>query len=179
MYRRVKLKSKQGGIKMRSETINTYRFDELGYDVQEKVVARMRDINTDDDWWIFIYEDAENVGIKILGFDDYKCTCEFFSSGLSVAEKIIKQHGENTGTHLAACEFIYEYNKLLAVGCDDDGGDYAGMLDDLCNEFLYKIAEEYRIMLNKEREYLQRDECIIETIIANEREFDAEGNLWY
>lgn len=40
-------------------------------------------------------------------------------------------------------------------------------LDDLDNEFLHNLLEDYRIMLNKEYDYLTSCEAIVESIDAN------------
>jgi hypothetical protein len=44
-------------------------------------------------------------------------------------------------------------------------------------EFLKSLLEDYRIILSKEYDYLTSRESIIETIEANEYEFDENGNI--
>ena len=50
-------------------------------------------------------------------------------------------------------------------------------LEDLNKEFLRSLCEDYRIILQKEYEYLTSEEAIIETIEVNEYEFTEEGEL--
>jgi len=51
-------------------------------------------------------------------------------------------------------------------------------LDEVENEFLLAICEDYRIILTKEYEYLTSEESIIETIAANNYDFTADGKLF-
>jgi hypothetical protein len=48
-------------------------------------------------------------------------------------------------------------------------------LSDMEANFLDSLLEDYAIMLQKEYEYLQSEEAITETIVANEYEFTEEG----
>ena len=41
---------------MRKETIEIYKFEELDEAVQEKVIEKFHDINTNYDWWEHVYE---------------------------------------------------------------------------------------------------------------------------
>jgi len=50
-------------------------------------------------------------------------------------------------------------------------------LQDIEDEFLKSLLEDYSIMLQKECYYKQSKEAIIETIEANEYEFYANGKL--
>lgn len=55
---------------MRTETITRtiYKFGELDASTQKKVLDRLRDINTDHDWWDANYCDADEVA-KAMGID--------------------------------------------------------------------------------------------------------------
>jgi hypothetical protein len=44
-------------------------------------------------------------------------------------------------------------------------------------DFLNGLLEDYSIILQKEFEYLTSDECITETILANEYDFTENGDL--
>jgi hypothetical protein len=69
-------------------------------------------------------------------------------------------------TYELADEFLKDYAKA-----DDDD------IDDLSDEFLKALLEEYRIILTNEFEWLTSDECVIDTMRANEYEFNEDGSL--
>ena len=54
---------------MKTHTINTYSFNELSEEAQQKAIENLSDINVNFDWWNFTYEDAKNIGLKITSFD--------------------------------------------------------------------------------------------------------------
>lgn len=54
---------------MTIEQVKVFEFDELDENVQEKILDRNRDINTDHpDWYWCVYDDAKAIG-KIMGMD--------------------------------------------------------------------------------------------------------------
>ena len=149
-----------------------YKFDELSDEAKEKVIEDHYDINVDYDWWDSVYDDASNVGIKIMEFDIDRgsyCKGKLYASEESVAEAIIKQHGEHYETYKTAEEFLNCVSEL-----DDESDEYA----EACESFLYSILEDYRIILEKEYEYLTSEEAIIETIKANEYDFTEDGEIF-
>ena len=56
---------------MRIKEVKVYKFDELSDKVKDKVIENFSDINTDYDWYEFIYEDAGQIDLEITGFDLY------------------------------------------------------------------------------------------------------------
>ena len=141
-----------------------YSFDDLSEDVQDDVVQKYWDINVDYEWWEFIYEDAANVGIKLTEFDIGRGSYCHGAIGDTeyTANKIIKDHGEMCET----CKTARDY--LISVEAVESG--------DLDNEFRLSILEDYRIILQKEYEYMTSREAIVETIKAN-YEFTVNGEL--
>ena len=55
-------------MRIATKAQNVYQFNELPESVQSKVIDNLRDINTDYDWWEFVYSDATEIG-TILGID--------------------------------------------------------------------------------------------------------------
>lgn len=53
---------------MKTVEVKVYEFDELAPDVQEKVIEKNRDINTDYGWYEFVYEDAKTIA-ELLGIE--------------------------------------------------------------------------------------------------------------
>ena len=152
---------------MRTETItkNWYQFDELPGDVKEKAIEKLYDINVDHKWWDFIYEDAREVGLEIAGFDtdrgSYVDGNLLFSVG-EICERIIAGHGAQTSTYELAIDYYSRKHSKRPYTED---------------EFAQQLKENYLSILQNEYEYSTSKESIIETIKANEYEFDSEGNL--
>ena len=174
---------------MKTVTINLYQFSELSNESQAKAVSRLRDINTDFDWWDSVYEDAEQVNLKIKGFDIDRGSyvkAEFIGSAYNTANLIILNHGESCETYKTAKSFIEDWNNLVSKYSDgiktdtvteDNEYDFDNEADDLEVEFLKSISEDYRIILSKEYDYRTNDEAIIETIEANDYCFTENGIL--
>ena len=184
---------------MRIIETKVYKFDELSDEAKQHAIESLYDLNVDYEWWENVYEDAENVGLKITGFDigrGQDCTGEFIGYAKKVAEAILKDHGKDCETFKTATNYMQEYTKVLATECQEEADEICiafsfqeGFCDvnhdyyydpdtkDTDAEFLRSLLEDYRIMLQKEYEYLTSEDAIIECIDANEYEFTAEGNL--
>ena len=167
---------------MRIKEIKCYQFDELPDDAKEKALMNLCDINVDYEWWDSVYEDAENIGLKLTGFDldrNRHATGELIFEPLEVAKAILSDHGEMCDTYQLAKEFKakYEpkYNKWYNSVLTDY--DLENDLDNMAEDFERSLVEEYSVILQKEYEYLTSEEAIIETIRANGYEFDEYGNM--
>jgi hypothetical protein len=161
-----------GGLTMRIKVTKTkvYKLAELPDNIRAKAIGNLSDINVNFDWWDCTYDDAQNVGIKITGFDiDRGAYCEgdFIDSAATVAYKILSEHGDTCDTHKTALRFLDDIKKNFT---EED-------LDKLEDEFKRSILEDYRIILQKEYEYLTSEAAIVETIDANEYEFDERGRI--
>lgn len=158
-----------------------YKFDELTEEQKDKVIEKHCDINIDYEWWQFVYEDAEQIGLKITGFDldrNRHAEGSFLLSADEVAANIIRDHGEQCETYKTAQNYLDEKNNNPMP--DDDSDEFSEWEDkmlELDDEFLKSLLEDYSIMLQKEYEYRTSEEAIIETIQANDYEFDVDGNI--
>lgn len=175
---------------MRIDTVKTkvYPFEELSDAGKEKAVELLWDLNAVGEWWESLYEDAEQIGLKITSFDigrERYCEGDWTEDVEDVARLIIENHGKDCETYKTA----WEFDTAIGVGGSvfEDSDDYdpeyeeyneSAEYNDLCSEFLRDICEDYRIMLQKEYEYLSSEEAIIETIKANEYEFTEDGKLY-
>ena len=165
---------------MKTKTINLYQFSELSEDAKQKAIERLSDINVDFKWWDCTYEDAANVGLKITGFDmDVYVKGEFIDSALSCAHKIESEHGEQCETFKTAKQFIEDFNTINMKYENDEINEDEAETDeeDLNEQFLFDLCEDYRIILRDEYEYLTSEEAIIETIESNEYYFTEDGKL--
>lgn len=139
-----------------------YNFDELSDEAKQKAIEELYDINVSYDWWEFIYEDALEIGLKIASFDldrNRHATGQLTEELPQVCKKILENHGESTPTYQLAKKWQHKH------GYDNE------------EEFSKELLEEYSIILQKDSEYLTSDEAIIETIQANEYEFNQDGSL--
>lgn len=167
---------------MKQHTITTYNFDELSPESQKHAIEKLWDINVAYDWWDYIYEDAENVGVKI--HESYPdCKGEFTESATYTANKILQDHGETCETYQTANGFMDDLNRFMETAEKDEYGELAYLSDeqkveDMELEFLRSLLESYRILLQKEYDYQTSEEAIIETILANEYEFTENGELF-
>ena len=158
---------------MKTKTINLYEFDELSDQAKQRAIANNCGINVDYwEWYHSVYDDAENIGLKITGFDldrNRHCTGKAVDDVLTIAHKIKTEHGFDTPTYELANEFIKDYAAL------DEDID-ADELRDFKNEFLKSILEEYSILLQKEYEWLMSEDAIVDSLRANEYEFLEDGS---
>lgn len=171
---------------MKQKVINIYSFSELDENIQGKAIEKLYDINVNYEWWESTYDDAKEIGLKITGFDidrDNYCKGAFTNDACYTANKILESHGNTCETYKDAEEFLKVRDELINTAPKDENGafedetDLDRSLDNLENCFLHTLLEDYRIILSNEYEYLTSKEAILETIEANEYEFDEEGNI--
>jgi hypothetical protein len=175
--------------KMRTIRIKLYKFSELSESAKQKAIEKFADINVNSDWWDSVYEDAEDIGLKITGFDIDRgsyCKGDFIEYAQDCANKIIAEHGEVCATYKTASQFLKDYKELVAKFSDgidideveeDNEYEFDNEADELEEEFRKSILEDYRIMLQNEYEYLTSEAAIIETIEVNEYEFTIDGKM--
>jgi len=170
---------------MRTIRIKAYKFNELSAEVQETVLNDLYAINVEDfEWWDGVYNDAENIGLKITSFDldrNRHADGEFIQDAIYTANKIKSEHGQECETYKTAIAFLAERDEIVNNAPKDENGDFEdeteldSILDECEDDFLNSLLNDYAIMLEKESEYLMSKEAIIETIEANEYEFTKEG----
>lgn len=172
---------------MRIKKTKVYLFEELSEEGKERAMRELADINVFDEWWEFIYEDAEQVGLRLTEFDIGRgnyCRGIFIESANDTALAVLENHGQDCETYKTAQKFIEDSAKLYHIKYPvvlDGNGDDVNEIDrdqeqdELNCDFLYSILEDYRIILQKEYEYMTSEEAIIDSIKANEYEFTADG----
>lgn len=169
---------------MRTIRTKVYSFNELSNTAQDKAISQFSDINVGYEWWESTYEDAANIGLKIKGFNIDRgsyCKGEFQLAANEVAANIFRDHGENCETYKTAQSFMDEWQPVFSNYMDENHADYESgesedKMQEIEDEFLKSLCEDYRIILSHEYDYLTSSEAIKETIIANEYEFTIEGN---
>lgn len=163
---------------MKIKKIKTFTFEELSDKAKDAALNQFRGVHVEYfDWYHCVYEDANEIGIQITGFDIGRAnyiTGKFNSNNWSIdsANKIIKNHGETCETYKLAKQFIEDYAKF-----DSESKDYSRMeFKEFEEQFLQNILEEYLTMLKHDYDYHTSDEAVSEYIIENDIVFDENGN---
>jgi hypothetical protein len=172
-------------MRIETTTRTLYTFDELSEQAKEKAREWWREGALDYEWWDCIYEDAESIGLKIKDFDLYRgrsAEGEFFRCTVEVAERIKENHGETCETYATATAFLKERETFMDGAEKDEYGDLAtykleGELEDIENDFLKSLLEDYAIMLQREYDYHLEDEQVDESIMSNGYEFTEDGKI--
>lgn len=191
---------------MKTRNITIYAFQELSPEAKEKAINNHRDWNIEgSEWWDCVFDDAKEIaslmGIEIdkiyfSGFwsqgDGASYTGSFRHAKGSVAgvkayapldmelhriaDEIQKLQARSfysaSGTIYQRGHYYHEMTMHLSPGYEIKGqfveSDWLEVLRDFAR-WIYRRLE-------REHDYLTSDEAIAESLIANEREFDEEGN---
>lgn len=158
---------------METREYKVYAWDELSDEGKDKALEKYWDININFDWYTFTQDDAKDVGIEIEEFDLYHGTIKVkaLQDEVSIAESIIKNHGETCDAFIDAKVFLKEINEL------PDKGEDAEASKELRRDFVRTLGEDYRIMLDHEYQYLTSEAAIIESFKANEYMFTEDGEI--
>ena len=166
---------------MRTIKIIAYKFDELSEDAQNKAIEYFEDININGEWWEYTYEDAANIGLKIISFDiDRKdISGEFTTSAIEVYQDIVNNHGEECDTYKAAEKFKAVWQPIYDTYMSDgfESPQLEPMLCNIEDEFLNELLQCYLCLLREEYEYQTSSEAIKETLICNDYEFTESGEV--
>jgi len=171
-------------MKTITKKIDLYKFKELSEKAQDNALSHFVDI--DHEWWDYIYENAETVGITINGFDidrgqDISLSVQYFDT---TAEMILEHHGEQTETYKLAKTFLSDFKKTceqIEIAVENDTPNHDDLLDKkeyLVDMFSNELGECYLQMLEREHEYLTSREALTETIEANDYDFLITGELY-
>lgn len=159
----------------RAKRIYLYKFSELSDKAKQRALDHCRYWNVDHDWWDLTYEDAKTIGLELTGFDEYYAQGELCTTVAESCRLILKNHGKACETYKLA----KEYRKLMAADhvtqrCLTPEYEYEES-EELKEKYLKELLKLYKKMLDEEYEYLTSDEAIIESLEANEVEFDEQG----
>jgi hypothetical protein len=150
-----------------------YTVNELSPASKEKTIANNRMYNVEClDWWDGVYEDARLIGLELTSFDlgrRSECKGRFKRAAVDVAKSILAEHGAKCNTVADAEAFMKDYEALG----DDEGRE----LEELEDWFLHELLEDYRILLEREYEYLTSDESVAESLECNGVEFLEDGSI--
>ncbi len=146
-----------------------YNFNDLDDDAKAEARNWWREGALDYEWWDSTFEDAETLGLKITGFEldrGRHATGQLTKYVGDVIRLIMENHGKDCETYKTALE--YQSAVVEAENHDND-------TDEIEDEFLKSILEDYSIMLQHEYEYQLSDEVADDMITANGYTFTETG----
>lgn len=164
---------------MRIVKIEAFPFSELS-DTAKEVAREWYRQTFNSDGYLQTFEDAEQVGLKITGFDvGYRQSVEgkFVHCALACAQLIEANHGESCATHQTAKNFLAEHNAIASTAPEneDDFDDFA----DVDAGFLRRILCDYRAIFRDECDFMQSDARIDENMESLDLEFTEFGKKSY
>lgn len=152
---------------MRIINIAVYKFDELGEGAKEKARDWFRQGMGDSFAFETVIEDAKNICLRITSLDSTRANQgEFVTDAKGTAEAILANHGPSCETYKTAETY------LPSLKSEDEE-----TAENSAHEFLHDLLEDYRVMLDKEIEYLYSNESVDENIRINEYEFTEKGEI--
>ena len=153
---------------MKTIKVKVYQYSELNEKAQEKARNWFLEGNDFQIEWENIQEDAKNVGVELTAWDyNRNIEGELLLDFSQVMANIIKEHGKDCETHKTAKAYQKKYNALTEEQDEEK--------EELEQEFLQSILEDYRIMADKQSDYIQSEEYIKEMMEANEYTFLEDG----
>ena len=198
---------------MKTNTIQTFTFNELDESAKETAIQNYREGNLEYNWWEWVYEDAKAIG-ALMGIDIDKIYFSgFWSQGdgacfegdYSYAKgsvKAIKAYAPlDKELHQIALDLSkvqrpafyklsatvkqqghYMHELCTDITVYDGTSDFCYATDDQeegVKEALRSFMQWIYSSLEKEHDWLNADEQIIESIEANEHVFLANGESTY
>ena len=170
---------------MRTIEVKIFKFNELNEEAKQNAISNLYNINIDHNWWEFIYEDAKNIGLKITSFNldrNRYAKGEFILNAPEVAQNILSNHGKECETYKTAESFLEVWQPIFNAYMDEESEKYESSesedeMQELEDDFLNSLLDDYSIILQNACDYLQSDESIIDTIEANDYEFTEDGEM--
>lgn len=163
---------------MRTIEFNLYEFEELSTEAKEKAIEKNRDINIDYDWWDWLYEGTAEAGIKVNSFDIYYKNIDItIEDSQYTAKKTIENYSEGNGLAKISKQFIADRDALIKK-FEEGSDEYYEGIEDLKEEYRREVSKKILDWLIEDYEYLQTDEAIAETLIANDYEFTEDGTIY-
>jgi len=185
-----------------------FKFDELSKEVQEKVLDKNRHWNVEFfDWWCNVYDDYKE-RLEAVGFEDPKIWFSGFSSQGDGAcfdatvdsEKLVKffiEAGHDKYKKLLRIAYNniqitinshgsnYSHERCRYINLELNNYRECPRLEKLVNEFEEDV-EQLRLDFSREiyrsletdYEWLTSDECVKESLEANEVEFKEDGSIY-
>jgi len=142
------------------------------------------------DWWDGIYDDAKNVGVTISGFDlgrGRSIDVELDDSPEDVCQAIIDEHGDADEEPRIILAELMRLNESIDEAYDsedeeDSNGtslyDLEDQKESVEEDLITYLKQYYYTMLQREYDYMNEDDYLIEYAEANAMEFDKDGYVF-
>jgi hypothetical protein len=175
------------------KTIEVYTFNELSESAKKAALDKNRDMNVHHDWYEHVIdhwkEELARVGfldakISFSGFYSQGDGCSF-KAELELEDHLINEFeplfSEDTCFICSRLEgyssyeqYKYEQNNFLSTPALDALSDE---FIEYINEYARDLSREIYVELEKEYELLTSDECVSDTLMANEYHFLPCGEM--
>lgn len=183
-------------ISQQVHTIDTIK--ETNKKLYDRIICKYRDINTDHNWYENIYDEWQKK-LFSLGYENAKIWFSGFSSqgdGACFDAKInskvllplypeadlsiekIGHHYCHEGTRKISIDSLSYWNNAASCWTNYE------LTEEQEKELRIKLTENYRALcreiyreLEREFYYLQSDEAVYETLLANEYYFNSKGDI--
>lgn len=168
---------------MKTISINLYSFDELSKEIQGEVISNFQSSATECNWWQSVYDDAEEIGLKLedFGMDSASFVRNlqgnFTLSAHEVAANIVRDHGADCETLKTAQTFLDAVNTTQLKYDEHEGEEYENEMMEIEDKFLNGLLSDYTDMLQEQLKYEESEEAAKETIKANDYFFFQDGEL--
>lgn len=165
---------------MKQITINLYKFSELSEAAQKKAIEKHFDILTFWNWWEYIYEDANRIGLKINGFDFYPNTIDirFEDDPECVANNILKEWSSAAKITELANNYLENAAKCKVIETDDELIDSDELIE-LNEEFLNGLGYHFLNFLETDYEWRTSYTTIGEELEDQNFYFLEDGSRFY
>ena len=172
---------------MKTQTVNTYSFNELSETAKEKVLRKYADMGTSDYWYEDSFYQAKELGIRITGFDldrGQSIEAEFLWDEIEVADRILDFYPSDSDIYKISENFRKERDELCDTWQNDENGEPVNVheldekLDELEYQYKKDIFWELWKFLRDEYDYLFKDEYLAEFFECNDYQFTEDGTLY-
>lgn len=187
-------------------TLQVYSVKELAEEVRQRVLDKHRDINTEHEWWAWLHEgfkdELKELGVEVdtfywsidgdrhffmskphifdlrlfltkLGLDKHELLMKFDNCSIYH----ISLTGER-GRESNCAELDMEYSE--EVECSEEKmeemNELQNEVEEQVNNWIEDISNNFLREIEKQYEYACSNEAIIDTLEANEYQFDKYGN---
>jgi len=175
---------------MKTIELNLYKFNELSNEAKQKAIELNYYFNVDHEWWNCTYDDAENIGLEITGFDlgrSQEIGTKLVKDFSGIIDTIISEHGETCETFKTAMRYRTERSQLVTQFSDgittnkvaeEREDEFDEIADDQEKLFRLELGRLYLEMLRKEYDWLTGDKAIEESLVVNEYDFLETGVIY-
>lgn len=148
---------------MKQIVTTLYTFDELPQDAKQKALNQNYQINTEypNEWYQYYIDELDDIGFEVIEL-------ELWQNKLAIHPKI-----ELKDIAFRIMKYFEPKGRLYTIAKMKIENDN----DEIFDDFIDRISDEYLRLINEEMEYLESEEAIIQTFRANDYHFDLNGKI--